>query len=317
MKRILRGIIPILDLILLALLVPSALVMKAFRRIGAGRLPLSRRLLFAIGIFPISDHYYEPGFHPRNYTSKLLQKRELPGLVLDIKKQNTFLKDINRNDELLSKKWFANHPRKFQIDNGSFEAGDADLYYLMIRHFKPARIIEIGSGQSTLVAIEALKENKNEGRAGFITCVEPYENLWLEDLGITIIRERIESLDPIEFYSLEEDDILFIDSSHVIRPEGDVTYLIQEVLPSLKPGVIVHFHDIYTPRHYPSKAVLQEVRFWNEQYLLEAFLTNNSEWEILVTLNFYVSESRLDANLNLPYLRDRNNPASFYIRKIN
>lgn len=103
---------------------------------------------------------------------------------------------------------------------------------------------------------------------------------------MTLIRERVETLDQAIFTSLEPGDILFIDSSHVIRPYGDVLYEFAEIVPALPPGVWVHVHDIFTPRDYPEKWLRAERRLWNEQYLLEAFLAFNSRVEVKCALNW-------------------------------
>ena len=93
----------------------------------------------------------------------------------------------------------------------------------------------------------------------------------LEKIGVTVIRQKVEGLGKAVFAELEKGDILFIDSSHIIRPQGDVLFEYLESLPSLNRGVIVHIHDIFSPKDYLKEWVTNEVRFWNEQYLLEAF----------------------------------------------
>ena len=152
----------------------------------------------------------------------------------------------------------------------------------MIRLFKPGRIIEIGAGNSTLIASGAVQANKKEdpARDCVHVCVEPHERPWLEELDITTIRQRVEELGVDLFSSLEENDILFIDSSHIIRPQGDVVFEILEILPTLKPGVFVHFHDIFTPKDYLNEWLIDEVMFWNEQYILEAFLSFNNRFRV-------------------------------------
>lgn len=99
-----------------------------------------------------------------------------------------------------------------------------------------------------------------------------------------MIRQGVEDVDKSLFSELGKDDILFIDSSHIIRPQGDVLFEYLELLPVLRAGVIVHVHDIFSPREYPKELVMDEVKFWNEQYLLEAFLTSNHEWRIVGAL---------------------------------
>ncbi len=100
------------------------------------------------------------------------------------------------------------------------------------------------------------------------------------------MRQKVKDVDVVFFSALEENDILFIDSSHMIRPEGDVLFEYLELLPTLKPGVLVHVHDIFTSRNYPREWLQDEVRMWNEQYLLEAFLTHNRNWKIIGALNY-------------------------------
>jgi hypothetical protein len=109
---------------------------------------------------------------------------------------------------------------------------------------------------------------------------------WLESVFQRVIRRRVETLDFELFESLGADDILFIDSSHVIHPQSDVLFECLEILPRLAPGVIVHFHDVFSLRDYLREWVLDEVRLWNEQYLLEAFLTCNADWKVIGALNY-------------------------------
>src|SRR5690606_23330735 len=116
-------------------------------------------------------------------------------------------------------------------------------------------------------------------------CIEPFENPWLDASGATIIRRPLEEVDRDLFASLGDGDVLFIDSSHVIRPQGDVLIELLEIVPSLQPGVFVHVHDIFTPRDYPARWVKDEVRFWNEQYLLEALLSCSTSFRVVGALN--------------------------------
>jgi len=108
---------------------------------------------------------------------------------------------------------------------------------------------------------------------------------WLKDIGVELIREKVENIELDFFQQLEENDILFIDSSHIIRAQGDVLYEFLEILPSLKIGVFIHIHDIFKPRDYPNHWLLDKHLLWNEQYLLEAFLSNNSDFKIIGSLN--------------------------------
>lgn len=128
--------------------------------------------------------------------------------------------------------------------------------------------------------------------------------------------EGQKNLEVAFFAELQENDILFIDSSHVIRPTGDVLYEYLQLLPTLNPGVIVHIHDIFSPRNYPAEWLVDDVRLWNEQYLLEAFLTDNLRWRILAAVNFLKHED-YDRLLEVaPYLTPDREPASFYMQKV-
>jgi hypothetical protein len=161
----------------------------------------------------------------------------------------------------------------------------------------------------------ALQENRKEAAACEHVCIEPFEVPWLDAEEVTVLRRKVEEVDLEIFGQLEDGDILFIDSSHIIRPEGDVLFEYLEVLPSLNKGVIVHVHDIFSPRNYPEYWLVNRVRFWNEQYLLEAFLSNNDSWEIVAALNHLHHDYPDDLKEVCPFLRPDLEPKSFYLRK--
>ena len=181
---------------------------------------------------------------------------------------------------------------QFYLGNRLFDRTDALVAYCMIRHFQPRLIIEVGSGFSSLVLGQAAAKNKNSG----LICIEPFPREFLrEDFpGLqSLIEKKVQDID-LEFFSqLDPGDILFIDSSHTVKIGGDVNYLFLEVIPRLNPGVIVHVHDIFLPFEYRRDWVLDEFRFWTEQYLLQSFLTFNSEFEVLMA-NYYLSRYHQD-----------------------
>jgi len=317
-KRNLRAVLPLIDLLLVLPLLISGLVMLAFRRIGAGRLPWSKACLLKVGIFPIRDHYYEPMFDPRHLRHALEDERSLPGIDWNVIGQIQLLEQLNFASEIKGRWDQPCPPPLFHINNGGFEAGDAEYWYNMVRHLKPARIIEIGSGNSTLVAGQAIARNEAENSAYRCEhiCIEPYEMPWLEATGVRVVRSRVEDVDPLLFSSLSHNDILFIDSSHVIRPQGDVLTEFLQILPQLNSGVVVQVHDIFSPRDYSSNALMNEVSFWNEQYLLEAFLTHNRDWEVIGALNYLQHHHHSKLKLVCPYLSHTREPGSFYMRRI-
>lgn len=155
-----------------------------------------------------------------------------------------------------------------------------------MRHYKPRRIIEVGSGVSTYCISAALDRNREEAAGpSTITCIEPNPSDSLRRFGkATLLAERVQTLAPGFFSVLEANDLLFIDSSHTVKPGGDVNYLILEVLPRLRKGVIVHFHDIYFPYDY-QRDLLRTFLQYSETALLHAFLIGNSLARIVFCLS--------------------------------
>ena len=177
----------------------------------------------------------------------------------------------------------------FYLLNGSFMAIDAHIYYSLIRHFGPQRIVEIGSGFSTLVAAAACLQNGYEKQlTPRLTAIEPYPAAYLRDgfNGLSeLIEKKVQDVDWDIFTSLQANDILFIDSTHALRAGGDVQLEFCEILPRLAPGVLVHVHDISLPRAYP-RVYFDNHLYWNEQYLLQAFLTFNERFEVIWPGNY-------------------------------
>ena len=310
----------LVDGILAIIIVPGALLMKLTRRFGIQRLPRTKRTLDRLGVFPIRDHYFEPLFASRHIKTDLTLERELPGVNLNEQAQVSLLRELRYGAELLALPLERKAPDTFFFNNGAYEAGDAEILYSVIRHFKPGQMIEVGSGMSTLIARHAIAANQTDNASYHCNhvCIEPYEEPWLESLGIPIHRRLVEDMPPADFEALGANDILFIDSSHVIRTQGDVLFEVLRILPALKPGVIVHVHDIFTPRDYPQSWIVEQVRLWNEQYLIEAFLTQNDHFEVLLALNFLSHHHPDELAAACPIYgqqRQRAEPGSFWIRR--
>ena len=316
-KQLLR-FAPIIDLLLFLLVYPAGLLLKIVRGLGVEKLPLSKNALTNIGVFPIIDHYYEPQFDYRDLNPSFCNDRNLQGIDWNVPGQLEALARFRFAEEIADIPEEKPSTRDYYLNNGQFGWGDAEVWYQVIRTFKPKRIIEIGSGYSTLLAIRATKKNQETDPAYRCQhiCVEPYERKWLEETGVTVVRKRVEELPSSFFSQLEERDILFIDSSHVIRPQGDVLFEYLELLPSLNKGVIVHLHDIFSPKNYPKEWLQDMVRFWNEQYLLEAFLTHNKSWEVLAALNYLHNHHYECLESVAPFMTPERRPGSFYIRKL-
>lgn len=217
---------------------------------------------------------------------------------------------------------FAHRPtgttHEFHFANDQFGPVDAEVLYSMVRDRKPRRIYEIGSGYSTLVAARASLQNEAEGSSACeLVAFEPFPNEALEHgfPGLTrLVRQPIQDLPLAQFSDLGENDILFIDSTHVLKIGSDVQYEYLEILPSLNAGVVVHVHDIFLPAEYPRHWVLQDHKFWNEQYILQAFLAFNSRFQVLWGASFmHLQHPELLERGFSSYDRKQSWPGSFWM----
>lgn len=189
----------------------------------------------------------------------------------------------------------------YYLINGGFMAVDGNVYYSLVRHLKPRQIIEIGSGNCTLLIQNAIQKNIAEGSgASKLTCIEPYPPNYMKD-GLPFLSElkeaKVQDVPFSFFESLEENDILFIDSTHALRAGGDVWYEYCEILPRLKSGVYVHIHDISLPKPYP-RTYFDNQLYWNEQYLLQAFLTYNTKFEVIWAGNYLLEKYQAKMSKN-------------------
>ena len=272
---------------------------------------VSRQLLHATGyksyfrlwendglhITPV--HFYQPIPDTRKLPDTVWIKRTTPAVDMRIRSQLKLIRTafVRYRDEynLVPHKADDNFNGYF-IENGRFEGLDGLTAYCMVRHFRPRRILEIGGGYSSLILAQAAVKNGTTS----LKTIEPYPMAHLQQgfPGLTQLFEQdVQSLAPEFFDELEANDILFIDSSHVVKTGGDVNYLFLEILPRLAPGTLVHVHDINFPSDYPKKWVIDDLRFWTEQYLLQAFLSYNSEFKTILCNNYLAiyHESQLRA----------------------
>jgi predicted O-methyltransferase YrrM len=239
------------------------------------------------------NHFYSVIPDTRELPDRLWQtESELPGVDMRDAEQVALLTDVaerfGAEYDALPRTQKDAGPGRFFVDNKAFESVDGEMYYSMIRLRRPATVLEIGSGWSTLLALEALRANRAEGAEGRLVAIEPYPYDYLREAlaqnsDIAELRESPLQEVPLSmFEALGDNDILFIDSSHVLKIGSDVQYEFLQILPRLRPGVSVHVHDIFLPGEYPKDWVLgPEHRFWNEQYLLNAYLADNDRVEVL------------------------------------
>lgn len=210
---------------------------------------------------------------------------ELPGVDLNVDRQFDLLSTFESRyreeyDEFPIIESSDDHSG-FSIKNRYFESVDAEVAYSMVREYSPQCIVEIGGGNSTQVLDAALDRNE---RACDHYVIDPSPTRRIKrTTDADIVKERVQDV-PLEvFESLEENDVLFVDSTHVARIGSDVLYEFLEVLPRLGDGVLVHVHDIFFPYEYPRRWITERRWFFNEQYLVRALLTNNDAFEILWT----------------------------------
>jgi hypothetical protein len=217
------------------------------------------------------------------------------------------------------------NPIQFYTHNGSFSFGCAASVHCMIRKHKPTHVIEVGSGYSSLVISHALSLNADAGQSEpcDYTIIDPYPGDKVRT-GLPALsklkKSRVELVDPIFFERLAENDVLFIDSGHTVRTGSDVNYLILDVLPRLARGVVIHFHDIPLPYEYQKVYFTNPAfrMFWTEAYLLQAFLIYNSEFEILLAMEYLMREHMNVFCAAFPYFdleKNWANSGSFWVRR--
>lgn len=262
-------------------------------------------------------HFYSPIPDTSTLTDELWEKEsELVGIDLNEDVQLRLLQEVFPRFRAEYDQFPLTptaRPHEFYFHNRMFGGTDALVLYCMVRHFQPDQVLEVGSGFSSRISAQAALKN---GHTKLI-CIEPYPDEVLSRgfPGLTsLIRKKVQKVELSFFERLGPGDILFIDSSHVARIGGDVNYLFLEVIPRLKPGVVVHVHDIFLPSEYPRDWVMNELRFWSEQYLLQAFLTFNSEYEVLLCNSYLGRKHQSELRATFP-----NSPwwggGSFWMRR--
>jgi predicted O-methyltransferase YrrM len=207
---------------------------------------------------------------------------------------------------------------RYFFDNPMYSYSDAIFLHCMIRHARPKRIIEVGSGYSSCALLDT-NERYFDNRIS-CTFVEPYPDPLRELLSPAELERnkllpcRLQDLDLEIFRALEANDILFIDSTHVAKVGSDVNYIFAEILPALAPGVYVHFHDIFYPFEYPKWWIYQGCA-WTEAYMLRSFLTFNRAYEIVLFNTFLERFHRDRFELRMP-LCLKNEGGSIWIRRV-
>jgi len=291
------------------------------------------RAIERLGFHVLPVHYYSPVpniAELERTRDKWAHPSKLPGVLVDLDEQVRTLRGICLpfRDEYASGVIYAEAQRR-NLGPG-FGPVEAQALHCVVRHLRPRTVIEVGSGLSTWCMLNALRLNQNAEPA--LICIEPFPAAGLQALsGIELMKTAVQDVDPALFERLEPSDVLFIDSSHSVKPLGDVNYLVLEVLPRLKSGVAVHFHDIYLPYDYP-RDLFHNFFSATETSLVRAYLIYNSRMRILFCLSHlhyerktelreifptYVSEADFDGlrdSTMPPFSQsDKHFPSSLYL----
>jgi methyltransferase family protein len=247
------------------------------------------------------------------------RESDLAGIHFDLEQQLGYLDDLAPYlHEFRPPEQPNGDSDAYFLENGSYGRVDADVLYATVRASKPKRIVELGSGYTTLVAAQACLENEREGATVEYRAFDPYPGVARPDLpGLTeLVSTPAEELPTELFAELGEDDMLIVDTTHTVKTGGDVNHVVLDVLPRLRGGVRVHFHDIFLPWEYPRKWVEDYGLYWAEQYLLQAFLSLNEEFEILYALYALARRRPDDLRELVPSWRDGAVPGAFWIRRL-
>ena len=248
------------------------------------------RLMDGIGLHVLPKHYYTPvADYAWLESNKALWARrtDLSQLKWDLDTQLDWLKRICMPyyEEVAGLQVYR-EATAFGYGPG-YGPIESQVLHCFLRSCKPAKVVEVGSGVSTVCGLKAMELNARE-RPDYnftITCIEPYPRPALQSITrIVHVRKMLQETDLTVFDQLDAGDLLFIDSSHAVKPASDVLTLLLEVIPRLKPGVIIHLHDIYLPYIY-SPDVLENYFGWQETALLLALLKGNSHLQVLCCLS--------------------------------
>ncbi|MGE7752391.1 class I SAM-dependent methyltransferase [Lysinibacillus fusiformis] len=251
-----------------------------------------------------TGHFYSPIPNTREIFSENYKAYErgnrYSGINLNIQIQDEFAQKVYMKEKSF-KLFLEENSKQFYLNNGYFEYIDSITYFTLIDYFKPKKIIEIGSGFTSALALNTSKFFDLDVNFTFI---EPFpervKNLLTEqDYNSKVIEDIVQNVSVETLTNLDVNDFLFIDSSHVSKVNSDVNYLIFEVLPNLKKGTIIHFHDVFAEFEYPLDWIYRG-DFWNESYILRAFLQYNNHFEIICFNSFIFNDKSkfIDENVN-------------------
>ena len=208
---------------------------------------------------------------------------------------------------------------RYHFRNSAFSYGDGSILHAMLRRFRPKRLVEVGSGYSSACAVDTI--DRFLGGQVDVTFVEPYPALLHKLLGedsagrYTVHDKTVQAVDMEVFTQLQSGDFLFVDSTHIMKTGSDVCHELFNVLPALKSGVFIHFHDIFWPFEYGPEWIVKQNRSWNEIYGLRAFLMFNDAFEIVFFNDWFVRNHRASVEADYPMML-KNTGGSIWLRKV-
>jgi predicted O-methyltransferase YrrM len=268
--------------------------------------------------FAPCGHFYSPIPSPEDIKRCERPVAYLPDIELNEEDQGRLLLEISRYYPELPFQEAKDPTRRYYFGQPWYCYADAIYLYSLIRHFQPKRYLEVGCGFSSSAALDT-SDLFLDGKVRF-TFIEPYpdrlnELLTKEDRSrCQLHRKPVQEVSLETFDELEANDILFIDSSHVSKVGSDVNHLMFHVFPRLKPGVLIHLHDIFYPFEYP-ESWFREGRAWNEAYLVRAFLQNNDDYRIVLFSSYVARQFRTLLEKHMP-LCLQNTGGALWLRKV-
>lgn len=271
--------------------------------------------------FPIG-HYYSPMYDASELAARRDQlwpvgPRETVGIDWREDQQLELCREVfARQEKLEFVDEPSDDPTEYHALNDQYPPLDAWVLAGMLEHFRPARMIEVGSGYSTLIGARINRERLRTAME--LTCIEPHPRQFLLDGVPGVSGLRVEQIQdtPLElFEELSAGDLLFIDTAHTVKTGGDVVWIFQEIIPRVAPGVLVHIHDVFVPGEYPEQWVMAGWG-WNETYLVRAFLAFNQAFEVVWGQQYMLYE-HLDELLRAFPALERYSPsgAALWIRR--
>lgn len=292
----------------------KVLVQKIARNMN--RLGISR--FIASRTFHFFERYLNIHITPVDYYSPIPNVSKLDPKVFEKVFDDTGMDwNVAGQAELLNK-IFPKYSGEYKPEpNEGLSLADAFILYAMIREKKPKVMMEVGSGESTMISLRALKKNREEGVASMFYAIEPYPKDYLRrisDEGFKLIDKKLEEIE-IDFFS--QADLIFIDSSHVAKIGSDVNYEILEIVPKLKKDAVVHWHDIMLPMNYWKEWTHEGTKFWNESYMLHAFMLFNDTYKVLWASRYMQLNHADVMKQQMPFFQpEKHRCTSFWIQRL-